>query len=154
MQHAATTDHAIVDILIVDGDKYLLVMEGKPGRQGLFNLPGGHIEPHETIAQAAIREAKEETGYDVQLTGLVGIYQGIYPRINVSGPVLSAKIVGGSAMPSSEHPQVRWVTQKKLRALAKDGKLFTAYPPLAVEHFEQRGAYPLEAITSLRPSVK
>jgi 8-oxo-dGTP pyrophosphatase MutT (NUDIX family) len=141
-------DHAIVDVLIVDGNKFLLVQEGKPGREGLFNLPGGHVEAHETLFEAAVREAKEETGYDVELTGLVGIYQGIYPAINVSGPVFSAHIVGGAAQASAEHPALLWVTAKELRKLAADNKLFTKYPPSAVDHYITRGTYPLDIVAS------
>lgn len=37
-------------------------------------LPGGHVDPGETVAQAAVREIREETGLDVELTRLVGIY--------------------------------------------------------------------------------
>lgn len=144
-------DHAIVDVLVVDGDKYLLVEEGKPGREGLYNLPGGHVEAHETLQQAAIRETREETGFEVELTGVVGIYQGIYPHINVSGPVFSAKVVGGAATSSSEHPSVRWVTKEELLALDKDGKMFTRYPPHAAKHYEQRGPYSLDIVTSLKP---
>jgi 8-oxo-dGTP pyrophosphatase MutT (NUDIX family) len=141
-------DHAIVDVLIIDGDRYLLVEEGKPGREGLFNLPGGHVEAHETLMDAALREAKEETGYDVKLTGLVGVYQGIYPHINVSGPVFSARIVGGEPAPSDEHPSLKWVTKEELYDLAKQGKLFTKYPPFAVGHYVTRGAFPLDVIAS------
>jgi 8-oxo-dGTP pyrophosphatase MutT (NUDIX family) len=142
-------EHAVVDVLAIDKDgKYLLIEEGRPGREGLYNLPGGHVEPHETLFEAAIRETKEESGYDVELTGLVGIYQAIFPHINVSGPVFSAKVVGGEAATSAEHPSVRWVTRDELLALAKDGKLFSKYPPLAIANYQERGAFPLDVITS------
>lgn len=149
MQHSQhQMDHAVVDVLIVDGDKFLLVEEGKPGREGLFNLPGGHVEPHETLFAAAIREAKEETGYDIELTGLVGIYQAIYPNLNVSGPVLGAKVVGGKATPTPQHPSLRWVTADELAQLAKANKLFTKYPPFAAEHYVTRGIFPLDSVAS------
>lgn len=141
-------DHAIVDILIVDNDTFLLVEEGKPGREGLYNLPGGHVEAGETLFDAAIREAHEETGYTVKLTGVVGVYQTIYPHINVSGPVFSAKIIGGDPVSTSEHPSLKWVTKDELYELAKHGKLFTKYPPFAVAHYIMRGTYPLDIIAS------
>jgi 8-oxo-dGTP pyrophosphatase MutT (NUDIX family) len=148
MQIDSVIDHAIVATLIIDGDKFLLVEESKPGREGLFNVPGGHVEGHETLMEAAIREAKEESGYTVKLTGVVGIYQGVYASLNISGPVYSAKIIGGEPTPSSEHPSIKWVTKEELYDMAKDGKLFTKYPPYAVAHYVTRGPFPLDVIAS------
>lgn len=147
-QAESQVDHAIVDVLIIDKDRFLLVEEGKPGREGLFNLPGGHVEAHETLVNAALREAKEETGYDIKLTGVVGIYQAVYSHINVSGPVFSAQVIGGKPAPSSEHPTLQWVTKDELYTLAKNGKLFTKYPPFAVAHYVERGVFPLDIIAS------
>jgi 8-oxo-dGTP pyrophosphatase MutT (NUDIX family) len=47
-------------------------------------LPGGSVEDGETVAEAAVREVREETGIDVELTSLVGIYSrlGLYPDIH------------------------------------------------------------------------
>jgi len=41
---------------------------------GVWCLPGGHVDQEESLAQAAVREAAEETGLDVQLNRLVGLY--------------------------------------------------------------------------------
>ena len=41
---------------------------------GLWSLPGGGMEPGETVIGCAVREVKEETGIDVEVTGLVGIF--------------------------------------------------------------------------------
>jgi 8-oxo-dGTP pyrophosphatase MutT (NUDIX family) len=141
-------DHAIVDVLIIDGDKFLIIQEGKAGREGLYNLPGGHVEPNETLFEAATREAREETGYEVELTGLIGVYQSVYSHLNVSGPLFSAKVIGGEATPTAEHPEVRWVTKDELHELARTGKFFTTYPPFAVDHYASRGAFPLDVVTA------
>jgi 8-oxo-dGTP pyrophosphatase MutT (NUDIX family) len=46
---------------------------------GLWCLPGGHMDLHETLQQTALREAQEETGLTVELERLAGIYSSHYP---------------------------------------------------------------------------
>jgi 8-oxo-dGTP diphosphatase len=60
-------------IAVLRGDTVLLVERSKPPRAGLWSLPGGHIEPGETAAAAALRELAEETGVVAELVGLVDI---------------------------------------------------------------------------------
>jgi 8-oxo-dGTP pyrophosphatase MutT (NUDIX family) len=52
----------------------LLIKEGRPEIYGMWNHPAGHLEGTETPFACAIREAKEETGYDIVLTKLQNIY--------------------------------------------------------------------------------
>jgi len=58
-------------VVIDDRGRVLL---GKRADNGLWTIPGGAMDPGETIAATAIRETKEETGIDVEVTRLVGIY--------------------------------------------------------------------------------
>lgn len=51
--------------------KVFLVQE-KGNSWGLWSLPGGHVEPGETLKQAVIREAKEESGYAITVTEKIG----------------------------------------------------------------------------------
>jgi 8-oxo-dGTP diphosphatase len=61
-----------VDIVIETGGGIVLVRRRNPPLG--WALPGGFVDPGESVAQAARREAKEETGLDVELTELLGVY--------------------------------------------------------------------------------
>ena len=63
----------IVGGLIVKDDKVLLVQEAKKQCCGKWNIPAGHLEIGESILSGAIREIKEETGCDVELTDILNI---------------------------------------------------------------------------------
>ena len=54
--------------------RYLLVQEAQPKVYGLWNLAAGHVDKRESIEDAAVREAKEETGLDVDLLNKIGIW--------------------------------------------------------------------------------
>lgn len=145
-------DLAITDCLVVQNGKFLIISEGKPGREGKFNLPGGHVEPDESFAAAAIREVLEESGYQVQVTGFLGIYQHIYEdrQVNVGGPVFVAEVTGGDAKPSAEHPEVKWVTADEAAQIERDGLFWPVHPAKVIADYQRRGAYPLDAVQSTR----
>lgn len=63
----------IVGGVIEKDDNILLVQEAQERCYGKWNIPAGHLDFNETIMQGAIREIKEETGCDVELTGVVSI---------------------------------------------------------------------------------
>jgi ADP-ribose pyrophosphatase YjhB (NUDIX family) len=77
----------------------------------IWALPGGGLEPDETWEQAAIREAREETGYEVKIKKYVGEYR--RPQMSSSGGdikrVFLAEVVGGDASQhDKESVDVRW----------------------------------------------
>jgi 8-oxo-dGTP diphosphatase len=61
-------------VVIVEDDRVLLMRRRKPGEE-YYVVPGGGIEPGETPEEAAVREAKEETGLDVTLAGKLGVFR-------------------------------------------------------------------------------
>ncbi len=63
-----------VDIIILVEGKLVLIQRMNPPYQGQWALPGGFVDVGETVEDAATREAKEETGLDVELKGLVGVF--------------------------------------------------------------------------------
>lgn len=65
----------VVVVLVREGDRVLMVQEAKARVAGTWNLPGGRVEPGESLTDAAVREVREEAGVEVQLTGLFFVDQ-------------------------------------------------------------------------------
>ena len=66
-----------VGALIIQGSKFVLVRRSKPPSQGEWSIPGGLVRVGETLKQAAIREALEETGLIVKTGALVELVERI-----------------------------------------------------------------------------
>lgn len=92
----------------------LSVLLIKRADTGVWTLPGGRPEKGESLEAAAIREAKEETGYSVQLNHKVGTYR--LPHLTRLGEavVFSASVVSGKPTPNAESSDVRWFNVQKL----------------------------------------
>ncbi|ASQ95856.1 NUDIX domain-containing protein [Streptomyces sp. 11-1-2] len=92
----------------------------------LWALPGGGMEMADSLPGAAVREVKEETGLDVEITGLVGTYTD--PRHVIAytdGEVrrqfnvcFTARIVGGQLAISDESTELRFVPPEELAELS------------------------------------
>jgi 8-oxo-dGTP diphosphatase len=67
-----------VGIVVLDGDRVLLVRRGKEPRNGLWSLPGGAQEVGETVFETAKREVQEETGLSVEVIGLLDVIDSIH----------------------------------------------------------------------------
>jgi len=68
------TPFLTVDALIIHEGKLVLIRRMNPPFENQFALPGGFVEIGETVEAAAVREAKEETGLDIELVRLLGVY--------------------------------------------------------------------------------
>lgn len=64
--------HVTVATIIERDNRFLMVYEESDGKL-VYNQPAGHLDPDETLHEAAIRETLEETGWTVKLTGVVGV---------------------------------------------------------------------------------
>lgn len=72
-------------VMLEQAGSLLLVQEAAPEIYGKWNQPAGHLDPGETLLACAVREAREESGYEVELTALQAIYNETTPerqRIN------------------------------------------------------------------------
>lgn len=66
-------DVTVATVVVRDGR--LLMVEERVGGRLVLNQPAGHLEPDESLEHAALRETREETGWDVRLTAFIGAYQ-------------------------------------------------------------------------------
>ncbi|HZV85300.1 MAG TPA: NUDIX hydrolase, partial [Brevundimonas sp.] len=71
---------AAVGVVCLRGDEVLLIRRGKPPRKGEWSLPGGRIEYGERATDAALRELREETGVEAEISGLLDVVDGVFPE--------------------------------------------------------------------------
>ena len=113
------TPHVTVATVVEDQGRFLLVEEHAEGRT-VLNQPAGHLEADESLLQAALRETLEETGWEVELTGVTGIYLYTAPANGVT-----YQRVCFAARPLRHRPELpldhgiigpRWLTREELAA--------------------------------------
>jgi 8-oxo-dGTP diphosphatase len=111
---------AAVGVVVLKGDRVLLVRRGKEPGRGRWGLPGGAVELGETVAQAAEREVDEECGIEVQVRDVIEVIDRIiadddgqirYHYILID---LLAEHRRGDPIASSDAMEVRWVVEKEL----------------------------------------
>lgn len=66
-------DVTVATVVVANGR--LLCVEERVNGRLVLNQPAGHLEPDESLLEAALRETREETGWDVRLTAFLGAYQ-------------------------------------------------------------------------------
>ncbi|MDR0591387.1 MAG: NUDIX domain-containing protein [Candidatus Nomurabacteria bacterium] len=98
----------VTNVIIKDG-KILLIQEAQEKAYKKWWLPAGHLDDGETICDATIREGREETGYDLKLTNLLGIFNGIRSETPVFIVFLSEIIGGEEVINADEILDIKWV---------------------------------------------
>ena len=113
-----------VATIVVDGGRLLMVEESVSGRL-VINQPAGHLEPDESLINAALRETLEETAWDVRLTAFVGAYQWKAPAQPDGSDGRPYLRFAFAAEPERHHPgrkldegivQAVWMTPAELQA--------------------------------------
>jgi 8-oxo-dGTP diphosphatase len=109
-------------IIIKDG-RVVLVKRAHPPIQGQWSIPGGVLEVGEFVREAAIREAREETGLTVETGELLGVYDRILrddqKRVQYHYLLVDflCRPVGGQLQAATDAAEVRWFTREQLPAL-------------------------------------
>ncbi|MBZ2164961.1 NUDIX hydrolase [Methanobacterium spitsbergense] len=99
-----------VDTVIIHKESVTLIKRKNPPYKGSWALPGGFVEYDETVESAAIRETKEETGLDVTLGDIVGVYSN--PERDPRGHIISicflGKKIGGKLVADTDAAEVKY----------------------------------------------
>jgi 8-oxo-dGTP pyrophosphatase MutT (NUDIX family) len=141
---AATSVVPSVNVVVTDEEGRILLIRRTDN--GNWALPGGAVDLGESVPQAGVRETREETGVDCEITGLTGIYSdpGHVLLYTSNGEVrqefsivLTARPTGGEPTPSDESSQVRWVSLGEAAGYRMDPSM-----RLRVDHYAARHGQP------------
>lgn len=110
-----------VNVVVVNDAGEILIIRRTDNDN--WAVPGGAIDLGESVAQAAVRETREESGIECEITGIVGIYSDpkhvllytsngeVRQEFSI---VLTAQPLSGQPTPSSESSEVRWVAASEV----------------------------------------
>ena len=109
-------------VVVQDGQVLLIRRANEPSR-GRWSIPGGTVELGETLAQAAIREVREECRVEVEIGGVLSTFDLIQREEN--GQIryhyvlidLAARYVGGEPVAGTDALEVRWVREAEFDEL-------------------------------------
>ncbi len=110
-------DPKVTAVAVVErGEDVLFIRRALEPGMGRWSLPGGYVDRGEEVGRAAEREVMEETGLEVRVEGVVGVYsQAGHPVILV---VYDSVIVGGVLKPGEEASDARFFSMEDLPELA------------------------------------
>jgi ADP-ribose pyrophosphatase YjhB (NUDIX family) len=132
------------NVVVVNDDGMILLIRRTDN--GNLALPGGGMDLGESLPHAAVREVKEETGLDVEITGLVGIYTNPRHLIEYTSDgevrqefsvVFTARPIGGTPTTSSESSEVAWINPADVAELQMHPSMRQR-----IEHFLEARAQP------------
>jgi ADP-ribose pyrophosphatase YjhB (NUDIX family) len=127
-----------VSAVLADGDGRILLIRRTDNNY--WSIPGGGVEPGESVGEATAREVKEETGIDCEVTGLVGIYSdpghvAAYDDGEVRQEFsicLTAQMLSGTLRTSEESLEVRFVSPEELAGYEMHSSI-----RLRIQHYQE-----------------
>jgi 8-oxo-dGTP diphosphatase len=119
-------DHPLVGVgaIIIENRRVVLVRRGQQPLKGEWSVPGGMLELGETVREAAVREAQEETGLTVHPEELLGVFdrviRGEKGRVRYHYVLIDflCRRISGDVLASGDADEARWFTREEAAKLA------------------------------------
>jgi 8-oxo-dGTP diphosphatase len=103
-----------VEAIIMDKENSILVLKRNNAPvKGEWWFPGGRVRKGETLEEALIREVREETGLDIEVKNIVGVYTRRFPERHDISIVFLCSIKAGDLRLNQEHSDVKFLRIKK-----------------------------------------
>ena len=142
----------VVAVAVIEDEKLLVVKEADEKHYGKYNLPSGHVDQNESIFKAAIREVKEETGYEVVLKNILTIHNLVSNDKQVLVIIFKGeRLRGEKRFDKKEILDVEWLSIKELEEKSVDD--IRAIPGIkatmlhsTIEKIKSKKLYPLAII--------
>lgn len=112
-----------IGAIIIENDRVVLVKRAHPPLQAQWSIPGGVLEVGELVREAAVREAREETGLMVEPGELLGVYDRVLrdaeKRVQYHYVLIDflCRRVAGDLVAAGDAAEARWFTREELSAL-------------------------------------
>ncbi|MFO7581723.1 NUDIX domain-containing protein [Guyparkeria sp.] len=149
-----TTERPLVSLTVAGiacrDDRYLVIEESVHGER-LLNQPAGHVEPGESVLEAAIREVREETRFAFEPRHLLGLY---HENPTSGRRVLRVAIIGELDGEPDEEPlddgiiEARFMTRQAIETSTVPHR--SPFVMAAIRDFERGQCFPLDLIQSIR----
>ena len=106
----------VVAAVISDGEKIFATMRGYGDFRGLWEFPGGKIEPGETPQEALKREIREELASEISVGELIDTVEFDYPTFHLSMDCFWCQLIRGN-LELLEAAEARWLTKETLKSV-------------------------------------
>ena len=131
-----------------DNDEILMVQEAREDVKGLYNIPAGKLDPSESIFEGAIRETKEETGFDVNLDSILTIQY--LENKSILKIIFNASIISGNiSFDKDEIMDIKWIPIEKLELMTSELRSYDSNISI-IRDAKNRISYPLELIKNIK----
>lgn len=106
-----------VGAVVLRDNSLLMVKRAQEPARGLWSIPGGRLQPGEYLTDAVRREVKEETGLDVEVGDLLGLFEVVGDPHYVILDYLASAVDGSEPSAGDDVSEVRWVPLNEISSL-------------------------------------